>query len=125
MATKTFSVRVAKQEAIRLLGEAMRRKQEDFPKVKAEHAEKVKEIEAKNDKKLKKFKAEITQAKTPADMNTLRAPYFDPLPAKPTMSLCDEKQLLTMLRADTRDVIPVPEGSLLWTLIQGKCTPIT
>ena len=119
----TFAVKVAKQEAIRLLGEAMRRKQAEFAVTKAEYKERIKEIDKEDKDNWEKFQQRVAKSKK---ADELEGHYPKKLyrPPEPTISLCDEKQLLTMLRADTRDVIPVPEGSLLWTLIQGKCTPI-
>lgn len=121
----TFAVKVAKMEAIRLLGEAMRKKQADFVIEKAEYAKKMKEIDDKEVIELKEFQKRVSKLKNlDDDYQRLKYPQRLHRSPQPTLSLCDEKQLLTMLRADTREVIPVPEGSLLWTLIQGKCTPI-
>lgn len=103
----------------------MRKKQADFAQDKLDYAAKLKDLDEKDAKELRNFQKRISKAKSLKDIKDLRVPYAYSRPGQPTLSLCDEKQLLTMLRADTRDVIPVPEGSLLWTLIQGRCTPIT
>jgi hypothetical protein len=121
----TFAVRVAKAEAIRLLGKAIRKKQADFAQDKLDYADKIKQWKITDAKQKSEYIKVVKRAKTLRDLVSLRAPYPVSEPPRPTLSLCDEKQLLVMLRADTRDVIPVPEGSLLWALIQGRCTPIT
>lgn len=129
---RTFAVRVAKQEAIRLLAEAMRKKQAQFKDDLATYEKEDKKREEDDAKAFVKWQADIAKIKSPEDLVDKNGYYRVPsLPSRgvvkpqPVLSLCEENQLLTMLRADTRDTIPVPEGSLLWTFIQGHCTPIT
>ncbi len=71
---RTFAVRVAKQEALRLLAEAMRRKQDEFKEEKKRYPEEKDKIDLENAKLLAEFKSQVAKAKHLKDISTLRSP---------------------------------------------------
>lgn len=124
-----ITIRINRQEAIRMLGAAIREKTQEFSREKKALPKATEKFRALIIKRLKERIQEAERAKTLEKLKSLDATLFHwkeqkVFPSVPTLNVCALKNFLDMLQHDTRKVIPINSNSLLWMLLKDKCEVI-
>jgi hypothetical protein len=129
MSRGNLTVRIEKAEAIRLIGEKMREKREEFLARKKDHKQVVEQVRTQILAQMDKDRQRVAMAKTIEQLAAIAGEDImdysrrNRFPSDPELNLCREQQLLTMLKADVRKVIPLSSEHELWAIVQGKCKP--
>ena len=124
---KGITIRVERAEALRVLGAAMRRKQQDFDRDKQQYPKKFEAWKKATAAKLHHAADQVERATTYEKANAgieaanLGYKWRNQAPSRPELRLCSEKQMLQMLQMDTRDIVPINSNHELWSILQGKC----
>jgi hypothetical protein len=107
-----MTVRIDRLEAIRMLGEHMRKKTQEFEREKRGHTVALEKVRTVAIKCVEKRMKELLQATKIEQLSHLLAHEMleykerNKLPSTPELNLCREKQLLLMLQNDVRKIIP-------------------
>lgn len=130
MSRGSITIRVDRLEAIRILGESMRKKTQEFKTRKALWPGEFRKQRALAAGYYSRKAAALRIAKTVHEFTKLlndgtidfklRRDWAGP----PELNLCIEKRLLLMLQNDVRKVVPISSNHELWAILQGKCEPI-
>jgi hypothetical protein len=130
MAGRGITIRVLRTDAIRMLGDHMRKKTQEFERQKRQMP---KVLEAARTRAIKCTELRMKQILQATKVERLSELLGEDLMAyknrnqlgyTPELNLCKEKQLLLMLQNDVRKVIPINSNHELWGILQGKCEPV-
>jgi hypothetical protein len=125
--SKGTTIRMSREELVRQLGAVIRRKTDEFERAKAGKDRELEKVRTTLQKACERRMKDILQADTTEKLTALaHTDIMDwrgthKFPPTPSLNVCAEKNMLEMLRRDTRKSIPVNSNSGLWAMIQGVC----
>ncbi len=128
--SRGITIRIDRAQALRIVGEAMRKKTEQFERDKKSYPVRLAKAKQVVLKRLTKIKAEVSNGCNIKRLNEIVSEDILPwkeraiMPSTPELNLCTEKGLLLLLQNDVRNVIPINSNHELWAILQGKCEVI-
>lgn len=125
--SRGITIKIDRLQAIRILGEAMRQKKQQFDRERESYPRKLEHARMSILFKLKSRVSAVEKSTSSQQLSKLCEDVLDYrerndlIPNKPALNLCQEKQLLLMLQNDVRKVVPINSNHELWSILQGKC----
>jgi hypothetical protein len=125
-----MTMKVNRMEAIRMVGEAIRTRTQEFERAKKDIPAQMEKVRSVVLKAAEKRVKEVLQATTIGKLNDLaRADlmewkYTKDFPLAPSLNVCSLRSLLLLLQNDTRKTVPIRSDHELWAILQGKCEVI-
>jgi hypothetical protein len=126
-----ITIRIDRAQAIRIVGEAMRLKTQQFERDKKAYPIQLAKAKKIVLAKLKSLQAEVSNGCTSERLDKIVSEDLiawqrrrDIIPSHPELNICTEKGLLLMLQQDVRKIIPINSNHELWAILQGKCEVI-
>lgn len=129
--SRGITIRIDRTQAIRIVGEAMRVKTQQFERDKKIYPDQLAKAKKLVAARLKSLHTEVNNGCTFERLNKIVSESLfdwsrrkDIVPSRPELNVCMEKGLLLMLRQDVRKIIPINSNHELWAILQGKCEVI-
>lgn len=130
MASDKLTLRVERTRLIRLLGERMREKREEFEKEKKKLPERLAKVRHVARIACKDRLASIEVAKTLEEISSCLSEDLLAYSTRnkmnlstPELNLCKEQEFMTALQNDARKIIPLSSDHWFWSFLKEKCEP--